>query len=148
LRYSLRGDEAGADEDSGAVALDGVGCRPHAPELRELFPEDLSDQGRKLATTIAVTVDSIGDWDRMAPILGLLARRHLGYGVEPCHYAIVAQALVMTLEAGGVGRTALLVWQRAMSIVTGYMIEVAYPGPAPGRNWSEQPADMPGKAPT
>ena len=97
------------------------------PATRDMFPSHLQDQGRKLMATLAVAIDALENWDRLAPILASLARRHLSYGVEAHHYASVAQAFHATLEAAGVDSDTRASWHRAMSALTGYMIEVAYP---------------------
>lgn len=97
------------------------------PTVRRMFPHDMQDQGRKLMATLAVAVDALENWDRLAPVLASLARRHLGYGVEPFHYAAVSEAFLATLEEAGVEDATRQAWQRAMSALTGYMIEVAYP---------------------
>ena len=97
------------------------------PTIRRMFPHDLQDQGRKLMATLAVAIDALENWDRLAPVLAALARRHLGYGVEPFHYATVSQAFLATLEQAGVDDTTRAAWRRAMAALTGYMIEVAYP---------------------
>ena len=97
------------------------------PSTREMFPHDIQDQGRKLMTTLAVAIDALENWDRLAPILAGLARRHLGYSVEVYHYASVAQAFQETLAAADVDDATCAAWQRAMSALTEYMIDVAYP---------------------
>lgn len=71
-----------------------------APEVRPLFKSDLEAQGKKLMQMIAVAVANL---DNLSAIFGpvrALGVRHLGYGVQPAHYAVVGEALIWTLEQG------------------------------------------------
>lgn len=105
-----------------------------APDLRTMFPTDMSEQHRKLSATLAVAISAMRDWQELAPILAALARRHIVYGVLPWHYAIVSQALLDTLRAGGVDEPTVKAWNRAMSHISTHMIACAYSGgaqPAP-----------------
>ncbi len=52
-----------------------------APEVRPLFPADLTEQGRKLMTTLAVVVNSLDDLPALLPVVQRLGARHAGYGV-------------------------------------------------------------------
>ena len=52
------------------------------PTLRELFPEDLTEQKRKLMTTLKVAVSSLDKPDALVPVVQDLGRRHNGYGVK------------------------------------------------------------------
>lgn len=102
------------------------------PDMRPLFPADMSDQGRKLVATLAVMIDGIAEPARLAPILAALARRHVGYGVRPEHYATVLSALLETLHRVDTDPDALAAWQAALERATGAMIAAAYPlAPAP-----------------
>ncbi len=70
------------------------------PALRELFPEDLTEQKRKLMTTLKVAVSSLDKPDALVPVVQDLGRRHKGYGVTDENYDTVASALLWTLEQG------------------------------------------------
>lgn len=96
------------------------------PELRPLFPDDVTDLGRKLTSTLALAISTMSDWDALAPILAALARRHVTYGVEPAHYSFVTQALSATLEHYGASPFQMAAWRRALSLISGHMIEAAY----------------------
>ena len=91
------------------------------PEIRTLFPADLSDQGRKLAATLALVVDGIEDWERLEPVLAALARRHVGYGVKPDHYEAVGTALIQTLSQAGATPEQTAAWQVAIGRIAGFM---------------------------
>lgn len=110
---------------TGAIFYDALFERD--PSLRALFPEDVSEQGRKLATTLAVVIDTAGEWPRLAPVLENLARRHVAYRVAPRHYAIVGGAFVETLRRVGASTEQIAAWVRVYDEVSAYMIERAYP---------------------
>ena len=97
-----------------------------APDLRQMFPADMTEQNRKRSATLAVAVSSLRDWNDLAPILAALARRHVAYGVRSWHYAIVTQALLDTLRGGGVEAATVEAWNRAMSVICAHMIAAAY----------------------
>ena len=71
-----------------------------APSLRQMFPDDLRDQKRKLMVMLATAVHSLTDLDALAPKLMELGARHAGYGVRDHHYKVVGEALIWTLERG------------------------------------------------
>jgi nitric oxide dioxygenase len=71
-----------------------------APEPRALFRGDMRVQGQKLMTAIATVVNGLGQIEAIAPAVRDLAKRHVGYGVRPEHYALVGSALLWTLEQG------------------------------------------------
>jgi len=101
-----------------------------APETRALFCGDLDRQGRKLIAALATVVNSIGDFEAIAPVARDLAKRHLAYGVAPEHYAVVGSALLWTLEQGlGDEFTPALraAWEAAYSALSEMMIASAYP---------------------
>jgi len=97
-----------------------------APGLRTMFPDDMSDLGLKLARTLSLTITTMEDWDALGPVLAALARRHVGYGVEPWHYSCVTQALSATLEQYGATPFQMAAWRRALSVICGHMIDSAY----------------------
>ena len=69
-------------------------------ELRPLFPEDMSEQKKKLMATIAFAVGALRKPDELAPAVKALGERHGGYGVKPAHYDTVGAALLSTLREG------------------------------------------------
>ena len=106
------------------------------PGLRAMFPKDLRVQSRKLSATLVLAIDSMGDWDRFAPVLDVLARRHLGYGVRREHYDVVGEALIETLREAGIGPVHLAAWTRAYVAMSRRMTESAYVSPADQRGAS------------
>ena len=70
------------------------------PSLKRLFRGDMKAQGRKLTSMINTAVVNLAKLDTILPAVADLGRRHVGYGVEPAHYATVGTALLATLEKG------------------------------------------------
>jgi len=71
-----------------------------APAVRPLFPEDMAEQGKKLMQMIGTAVHGLRSLERVVPALQQLGKRHVGYGVEESHYAIVGESLLWTLRKG------------------------------------------------
>lgn len=70
------------------------------PQLRPLFPEEMTDQRGKLMKTLAVAVAGLTKVDSIVPVLQRLGKRHAAYGVEDEHYDIVGETLIWTLKTG------------------------------------------------
>ena len=101
-----------------------------APHLRGMFPQDIESQATKLRMALKLVVDNIGDWPKLGALVDALARRHVGYGVLPEHYALVGEVLLGTLaEALGDDFTPETrdAWTAAYTALAGRMIETAYP---------------------
>jgi hemoglobin-like flavoprotein len=71
-----------------------------APEVRSLFPSDLTEQKKKLMQMIAVAVTNLHQVEKIVSAVEDLGRRHAGYGVAAKHYEPVGAALLWTLEPG------------------------------------------------
>jgi nitric oxide dioxygenase len=96
-----------------------------APEVRPLFPRDLSAQGAKLMAAIALVVDNLDRIGGIRPEIEALARRHVDYGATEAHYSAVGEALLWALEQGlGDKLTAEAVeaWTAAYALLSGTMI--------------------------
>jgi len=99
-----------------------------APEVRPMFRGDMTAQGRKLMTALALAVDSLTRLESLIPALESLGRGHVKYGVEDKHYDLVGQALLWTLEKGlGLAWTpeARDAWATTYGIVAGVMQRAA-----------------------
>jgi len=70
------------------------------PALKPMFKGDISEQGRKLMSTLGVAVGSLDNLDALMPVLQNLGRGHVAYGVQDSHYDTVGTALLWTLEQG------------------------------------------------
>jgi len=100
-----------------------------APEVKPMFKGPLDEQGKKLMGTLAVVVNGLRDLDKIVPIAGDLAVRHVDYGVKAEHYSVVGEALIYTLHQGlGADMTPETeeAWLTAYTILSGAMIGAAY----------------------
>jgi hemoglobin-like flavoprotein len=117
-----------------------------APQVRALFPDDISDQRKKLMATLAVVVGGLNNLETILPAASALAKRHVGYGVVAEHYSVVGSALLWTLEKGlGDGWTPELAeaWTAAYGTLSGFMVLEAYSQAGAsrcGRSRSPRPA--------
>lgn len=99
------------------------------PAIKPLFKSDMKEQGHKLMQTLAVVVNSLHRVDTIIPVAQELARRHVGYGVNPDHYTTVGEALLWTLEKGlGADFTPEVktAWTEAYITLSGVMKQAAY----------------------
>lgn len=72
-----------------------------APEVKPMFGNaDMSEQGKKLMTTIGIAVKGLTNLEKIVPTVQNLGVKHLDYGVKKEHFAIVGEALIFTLEKG------------------------------------------------
>jgi len=100
-----------------------------APQVKAMFPADMTEQRKKLMGTLAFVVNGLGNLDSVLPAASALAKRHVGYGVEASQYPIVGAALLWTLEKGlGAEWTPPVAeaWTAAYTTLSGYMIGEAY----------------------
>lgn len=98
------------------------------PDVRPLFRADLAVQGQKLMASIAMVVRELDRLDVILTDVKAMARRHVTYGVQERHYAVVGDALLWTLEKGlGAAFTAEVreAWTAAYSTLAGAMIAAA-----------------------
>ena len=69
-----------------------------APELKPLFKESQEAQAQKLVSLISFAVSKLNTIGEIVDDVKSLGKRHKKYNVKPEHYAIVAEALLWTLE--------------------------------------------------
>jgi len=67
------------------------------PALQPMFRQDIELQGRKLMDMLTTVVDNLDHFEGLAPTLRALGQKHVGYGVRPEHYQVLAQALIWAL---------------------------------------------------
>jgi nitric oxide dioxygenase len=98
------------------------------PTLRALFPEDLTEQRKKLMQILAVAVQGLDRLEQLIPAVRSLGERHVGYGVLPEHYDTVATAFLPTL-AKALGPTftddVKNAWIAAYQTLTAVMLDAA-----------------------
>ncbi|HET7030773.1 MAG TPA: globin family protein [Candidatus Limnocylindrales bacterium] len=96
------------------------------PDLRALFPIDLTAQRRNLMQTLTVVVRNLDRLDGILPAVEALGRRHAGYRVRPDDFETVGAALLDTIEEGlGAAFTIEVraAWAAAYGLLAGVMIE-------------------------
>lgn len=71
-----------------------------APEVRKLFPEDLTEQKGKLMSMLTTAVTNLHQVEKIIPAVEDLGRRHVDYGVTADQYKPVGEALIYTLDKG------------------------------------------------
>jgi hemoglobin-like flavoprotein len=100
-----------------------------ASQVKAMFPDDMTEQRRKLMMMLAAVVNGLGNLESILPAASALATRHVGYGAKAEHYPVVGTALLWALEQGlGDGWTPELAeaWSTAYGTLSGYMISEAY----------------------
>ena len=70
-----------------------------SPEIRRLFPEDISVQVVKLTDMLHILVNKLDRPHELVSLLEELGTRHRGYGVSAHHFAPVGRALFDTLAS-------------------------------------------------
>ena len=98
------------------------------PALRTLFPKDMAEQKKKLMATLDFAVGALTKPDTLLPAVRALGARHVSYGVQASHYALVGAALLATLEAGlGPAFTAQTksAWAKTYDVVSSTMLDGA-----------------------
>jgi nitric oxide dioxygenase len=104
-----------------------------APSVKAMFPEDMTEQRRKLMATLAVVVNGLSDLPSILPAASALAIRHVSYGARREHYPAVGATLLYTLEKGlGDDWTPEVAdaWTAAYDTLSGYMMSEAYGRPS------------------
>ena len=103
-----------------------------APQVKAMFPADMTEQRKKLMATLAVVVNGLSDLSSIQPVASALAKRHVGYGAKPEHYPVVGAALLWALEKGlGEEWTSEVAaaWTAAYGTLSGFMTSEAYGTP-------------------
>ena len=100
-----------------------------APEVRPMFVKnDMRVQGEMLMNMLGAAVRGLDRLEELKPALEDLGRRHIAYGVQIPHYAIVEACLLYTIEtiAGSAFNLDLkLAWTDIYNFIAQTMIEAA-----------------------
>ena len=105
-----------------------IGYSPSHRNCARLFPQDLSQQKKKLMQMLATAVTNLHQLQKIVPAVQALGLRHAGYGVTDKHYDIVGSALLWTLEQGlGLGFTPAVeeAWTQTYRTIAGVMRNAA-----------------------
>jgi nitric oxide dioxygenase len=100
-----------------------------APQVKAMFPADMTEQRQKLMAMLAVVVNGLSNLESVLTVASALAKRHVTYGAKPEHYPVVGFALLWTLERGlGDAWTKEVAdaWTAVYGTLSGYMFEQAY----------------------
>ena len=100
-----------------------------APGVRAMFPDDMTEQRKKLMGMLAAVVNGLSNLESILPAASALAKRHVSYGAKAEHYPVVGGTLLWTLEKGlGDAWTpdVAAAWTAAYGTLSGYMISEAY----------------------
>lgn len=98
----------------------------HAPELRQMFREDLEGQGMKFMTTLGVILAKLNDEGAVSSQFQQLGKTHASLGVLIPHFAPMEEALIDTLRhALGKEMTPELeaLWREAFEKIAEQMIQ-------------------------
>lgn len=68
------------------------------PEVRTMFPKDMSGQHQKLIGKFNIVIARLHHFDDLKSDIVALAQRHVDYGVKPAQYPYVGAALLWTLQ--------------------------------------------------
>ena len=96
------------------------------PAVRELFPDDLSTQQKKLVAALVMVVRNLRTPEALREPLLEMGERHAGYGAKPEHYPVVRDTLIGTLAAltGDTWNDQLAAdWRSALDSVANVMLE-------------------------
>ena len=53
-----------------------------APSVKAMFPDDMTEQRKKLMATLAVVVNGLSNLEAVLPAASALAKRHVSYGAK------------------------------------------------------------------
>jgi hemoglobin-like flavoprotein len=112
--------------DAGAIFYDRLFSID--PSLKPLFKENIKVQSQKLISMITFVVHKLSNLQDVVKDVIALGKRHKNYKVKPEHYAIVAQALLWTLEKGAGEKWTnehKEAWVAAYTILSQTMIQAA-----------------------
>ncbi|WP_426574656.1 globin domain-containing protein [Aquihabitans sp. McL0605] len=83
--------------DTWSTNFYGALFREH-PDLRSMFPADMTAQRGKFVAEIAALLELIGNLDEFEDRASQLGADHVGYGVRAVHYRATSEALVTSIS--------------------------------------------------
>jgi hemoglobin-like flavoprotein len=98
------------------------------PELRELFPDDMSQLLHKFVSELEALARALPDLSGFEDRARSLGARHVGFGVRRQHYPLVRDALIDALDShlgADFGPEERASWTRAFNLLTEIMLEGA-----------------------
>lgn len=98
------------------------------PQLRLLFPSDMTQQKAHLLAAVGLVVKHADNLGSLEQPLQEMGARHVRYGARPEHYPVVRDTLVLALKqvAGDAWKAEYgEAWTGALNVVAGAMIRGA-----------------------
>jgi hemoglobin-like flavoprotein len=92
-----------------------------APQVKSLFLGNLKQQRKKFMQTLGLLIQSLDDTNKIIPVLQMLGKRHLSYGVRDEYYDIVGEALLWAIEkklAGEFTQEVRNAWAKTYEVIT------------------------------
>ena len=108
----------------------------HFPEVRKMFPGDMSEQRVRLFNSVILIASNIDNTDMLVPYLKELGAGHIRYDTRPEHYPIVGKSLLLTLKhfLGPAWTTAMAEsWIEAHNLASTICIQAAAEAMTPER---------------
>lgn len=108
----------------------------HFPEVRKMFPGDMTEQRIRLFNSVILIATSIDNLEVLVPYLKDLGIAHIKYDTRPEHYPIVGKSLLNTLKhflGAAWTREMAESWIEAYNLASTVCIEAAYEAMAPSR---------------
>lgn len=96
------------------------------PEVRSMFPTDMSGQKKKLLASLVLVIQNIRKPDALRQPLLDMGSRHAEYGTQPEHYPVVRDTLIGVMADMTRARWSEQLtedWTAALNFVAGVMIE-------------------------
>ena len=96
-----------------------------APNIRVLFPEDMTGQFDKLADTLQMIVSQMAEGEDIVAKVQALGKQHVRYGAQPEHFEAVGQSLIHALKSvtpGGLTLAEEEAWIAAYGTLSSIMI--------------------------
>ena len=99
------------------------------PQLRAMFPADMTEQKKKLLGAVGLVVKNVDKLDTIEGALEEMGARHNAYGALDAHYPVVRDTMLaaMAQVAGGAwNQTYHDAWEAGLNAVAGIMVRGAH----------------------
>lgn len=94
-----------------------------------MFPQDMEAQRQKLLDELTAIVHAVSDLSALVARTAPLGVRHVEYGVEPDHYDLVGEALVLAMAdvlGADWDEATESAWRYAYDLVAETMLQAGY----------------------
>ena len=96
------------------------------PEVRPMFPEDMSQQSRHFLAAFSMSIEHLDNPEVFRGPLQRMGVRHQGYGVRREHYPWVCDAVVAAIQEIGGGAITPEIrddWREALGLIADVMMD-------------------------